>query len=103
MCCFESRRLLKQNDNFPQTHRTNGESDQLLQGVAGCWAAPKRSPKNNPASDREEKGDPAWSGAGALTGAKTTTAFTGEVGAPTELLLLRLPAGTTPLSLCKDA
>lgn len=40
------------------------------------------------ASDREEKGDPAWSGAGATT----ATTFTEEVGVPTELLLLQLPA-----------
>lgn len=48
------------------------------------------------ASDWEEKGDPAEIGAGAttaLTGDKTTTAFTGEVGVATELLLLQLPAG----------
>lgn len=47
------------------------------------------------ASDWEEKGDLAWSGAGAtsaLMGAKTATTFTGKVEVATELLLLQLPA-----------
>lgn len=48
------------------------------------------------ASHREEKGDLAWSRAGAttaLTEAKSTTAFMGESGVTTELLPPQLPAG----------